>query len=102
MKTTALIYGTPEQEQSVRIDFEGYSIGDWFGDNCTYFVNYLKVLDPLNFRPSDINQDLTIAIAEALGMEPNDIRIDAEVKFKVKPLDVVPIQHTYDNLILFI
>lgn len=101
MKTTALIYGTPEQEQTVAIEFEGYEIRKFFG-NETYFCNYLKVLQPLNFRPSDICQDLTIAIAEALGMDPNDIRIDAEVKFTVKPLDVVPIQHTYDNLILFI
>jgi hypothetical protein len=101
MKTTALIYGTPEQEQTVKIYFEGYHIRKFFGDE-TYFCNSLKVLDSLNFRPSDINQDLTIAIADALGMEPNDIRLDVDVKFTVKPLAVVPIVTSYETEMLFI
>jgi hypothetical protein len=101
MKTTALIYGTPEQEQTLRIEFEGYSIRKFFGDE-TYFCKYLKVLDSLNFRPSDINQDLTIAIADAVGMEPNDIRLDVDVKFTVKPLAVIPIKTSYETEMLFI
>jgi hypothetical protein len=97
MKTTALIYGTPEQKQQVVIDFEGYPVRKWFDDEETFFCNSLKVLDSLNFRPSDINQDLTIAIADAVGMEPNDIRIDVDVKFTVKPLAVIQIKTEYET-----
>lgn len=101
MKTTALIYGTPEQEQTVKVDFEGYHIDKWFGDRSNYFVTRLRVIDTLDFRPSDAKSDLEISIAEALGMEPNDIRIECDIFYSYKPV-VVPIIPSYETEMLFI
>jgi hypothetical protein len=101
MKTTALIYGTPEQEQTVQIEFEGYHVDKWFGDRSNFFVTYLKVLDDVNFQPSDVKCDLEIAIAEAMGMEVNDVKIECDIFYVFYPV-ITPLLPSYETEMLFI
>lgn len=102
MKTIALIYGTTEQEQTVRIEFEYIPVRKWFGDASTIFVNFCHVMDSLNFKPSDIITDVEVAIAQAIGEKPQDIRIECEVKHSVKPVTVIQISPSYETEMLFI
>jgi hypothetical protein len=99
--TTANISGTPEQFQSAKIEVEFYKITKWFSEECTVFVTFCKVIDSLVFTPSNLNEDLEIAIAEALGEHPNDIRIECEVEFTVKPRKIIT-EKKYDTVMLFI
>lgn len=99
MKTTATLYGTPEQEVKAKIDFEYYQIKKWFGEASTIFVNFCKVETPLFFSPSDLKMDLEIAIAEAFGERPENIRLECEVEYSVKPAVELPV---YETEFLFI
>lgn len=99
MKTTATIYGAPEQEVRVSIDYEGYGIKKFFGEASTFFVNFCKIETPLFFSPSDLKMDLEMAIAEAVGQDPNDIRLECEVEYMVKPAIELPV---YETEFLFI
>jgi hypothetical protein len=88
MTTTAKIFGTPDQEQEVSITFEYITIPKFLSEErLTYFVNFCKVHDRLDFRPSDIDQDIAVAVAQALGLvNERDIRIECEVKYSIKPV----------------
>lgn len=85
MKTKATIYGTPEQIQNANIEFELYKVGKWFGNDCFVYVNSCKVIEPLLFTPSYLQDDLEIAIAKALRCSPNDIRMDCDAEYSVRP-----------------
>jgi hypothetical protein len=99
MKATALIFGTPAQEQTIKFEFEFIPVRKWFGERSTFFVNYIKIKDSLNFRPSDLKTDLEYAIAQALGEDETDIRIECEIEHRV----VIPILATenveYQNML---
>lgn len=97
MTTSATIYGTPDQEMTIPIEFEYFlkkftdtdEEGRWVIHVEQARVNFVRLLGSLEFEPSDITLDLEIAIAEKLGLEPQDVRIDCEVKYKVvKPITV--------------
>jgi hypothetical protein len=82
MTTTSKVYGsTPEVMQDVSIEFEYYRITKWFGEGCTVFVNYCKIKEQLYFKPTDLQVDLGLSIANALGEEPEDIRIECDVLY---------------------
>lgn len=85
MTTTAKIFGTPEQEQEVSITFEYITIPKFLSEErLTYFVNSCKVHDRLDFRPSDIDQDIAVAVAEAIKlMNENKARFECLPNMKV-------------------
>lgn len=101
MKSTAKIYGSPEQEQIVNIEYEGYSVDKWFGDRSNYYVNFVKLSEPLKFRPSDLNQDLEFAIAEALSIPVCDVRIECQPEYQIKQT-IIQISKSYATNMLFI
>jgi hypothetical protein len=81
MTTTSKVYGsTPEVMQDVSIEFEYYRIPRWF-NGSTVFVNFCKIKEQLFFKPTDLDVDLGISIAEALGARPEDIRIECDVLY---------------------
>lgn len=82
MTTTAKVFGTPDQEKEVQVEFEHYPVKKFFGVNSFYIINFCEVKTPLEFKPSDLKLDLEISIAEHLGVEPNDVRIDCEIAVK--------------------
>lgn len=83
MYLTLSIFGSPEQEQTVTVEL--YSVEKWLDGRYVTFIHECKILELLQFHPSDIHTDLAIGIAEALGENPNDVRIDCEVEYSVKP-----------------
>jgi hypothetical protein len=101
MKITSLVFGTEKQKQQVIIDFEYRPFQKWFGDDSTIFVNFCHVMDALNFRPTDLEGDLSIAIAEALGEHPKDIKFECNVKHSVRPVMILHIP-SYETEMLFI
>jgi hypothetical protein len=85
-KANITIYGKTEDE-SVTLPFlyEYYEVTKWMSeDRSTTFVNYVKILEPIPFTPSGLTEDLTVAVAEDLGENPFDIRIDADPIFRIK------------------
>lgn len=103
MKATGKIFGTPHQEQEVSFEFEYYPIRKWFSEErSTFFVNYLKLSETLNFQPTDIKTDLELAIAQALGEDEIDIRIECEIKYKVVPVIVLPVENIEYKNMMFI
>ena len=103
MKCTATIYGTPEQEQSVQLEFEHRSIGKWFSnERSTVFISWCRIKEALKFTPSDIFEDVSVAVAEALGERPEDIRIECDVEHSVKPALPMIVEPLYELEMLFI
>lgn len=91
MTATAKVFGSsPEIVQNVTIQFEYYTVQKWFGDRSTVFVNFCKIEEQLHFRPTDLDIDLGIAIAEKLGERPEDIRIECDLLYsQIKTLTPV-------------
>lgn len=98
MKATAAIFGTEEQKQVVKFEYEYYPVSKWFSDDRMIFVNFCKIKESLAFSPSDIKTDLEIAIAEAIGERPQDIRFECEVEYSVKPVRIIEVSYTTEML----
>lgn len=80
MKAYITLFGeTPEIFQKVQVEFEHRVLIRWFLHDL-FDVNYLKIESPLLIRPTDLEGDLLIGIAEAIGEEPSDITIICEVE----------------------
>lgn len=78
------INGTPEQSQKdVVVEFEGYPVKKFFGNEYTLFINHCKIVTPLNFHPQFVKDDLEIAIGEAIGLDPQRIRFECDVEFTI-------------------
>ena len=86
MKTTAIIYGSPEQRTNVTIEYDYYDVKKWYGDHQTIFIVYCRIIDPLPFKPTDLELDISLAIAEAKGEHPRNIRWECNVKYNVMPV----------------
>lgn len=79
MKAYITLFGeTPEIFQKVQVEFEYKPLRRWFLHDL-FDVNYLKIESPLLIRPTDLEGDLLIGIAEAIGEHPADITIICEV-----------------------
>jgi hypothetical protein len=62
LTTSAKIYGDltfKDEVQTVDIEYSGQRIGRHFN------VDYLRVLTPLELEPSDLYEDLSMAISES-------------------------------------
>lgn len=76
-----IVQGTPDEQQNVTVDFEGYWVRKFFGNQSTFFCNYCAVLTPLNFSPRYLKDDLELSISEALGIDQGRVRMECEVEF---------------------
>lgn len=83
MTATAKVFGTPDQEKVVVIEFDYYPVKKWLSNDCNYFINFCEVTTPLEFNPTDLKMDLEIALAEHFGADPNDVKIECEISVNV-------------------
>jgi hypothetical protein len=83
-KATITIWGTPEESIEVKFQYEYRPVRKFFGERSTIFVNYVKVLEPLPFAPSDLAEDLYHAVAEDLGEHPQDVKVECDPEFTLK------------------
>lgn len=105
MKTTAKIISIDGLEQMVNIEFTGYSVGKWFGSGSYHYIQEVNVIDDLPFVPSDLDQDLEVAIADALHVDAIDVNMkDCTVTYQVTvPMTFVEIEESKEyNEMLFI
>lgn len=82
--TTATIYdttGDKENAQKVLIVYDYYSVKKWLGSagNQTNFIVLVELLEPLTIEPSDLDEDIKVSIAEAIGQPPYDMVWHCEV-----------------------
>lgn len=105
MKSKARIISIDDQEQIANIVFEYYSVGKWWGSGRYYHILEVTVVDDLKFVPSDLDLDLEVAFAEALGADPRDINMrDCIVTYQVTvPMDFEEVMESKEyNEMLFI
>jgi hypothetical protein len=98
MKCLAKIFQSPEESQEVMISFDAHKIKKFFGNKSTVFVRECNVIEPLTILPSDIQTDLTVAIAEIMMESENDIRFECLIEYQV----VVAVTEVLDTQTLFI
>jgi hypothetical protein len=82
-RIAADVYSTPENFQTVPFEYESIRVSDkeWFSNEPdTYEVNCIKLKMPLYIEPSDLEEDLKVAIAEDLGVDPYYVKIDCIVE----------------------
>jgi hypothetical protein len=80
MKAYITLFGeTPEIFQKVQLEFEYKPLRRWFLHDL-FDVNFVRIEDMLLIRPTDLEEDLRIGIAEAIGEHPEDITIICEVE----------------------
>lgn len=70
--TTARIYADADTYQDVQVEYSGSS--RWFEK---YTVDYCRVLTPLEIEPSDLHEDVCVAIAEDMRRA---VRIEVEIE----------------------
>lgn len=79
MKAYITLFGeTPEIFQKVQIEFEYFRFKRFFLHDL-FDVNFVRIEDMLLIRPTDMDEDLKVGIAEAIGEHPADITIICEV-----------------------
>lgn len=80
MKAYITLFGeTPEIFQKVQVEFEYVRFKRFFLHDL-FDVNFIRIEDLLLIRPTDLEGDLLIGIAEAIGEDPADITIICEVE----------------------
>jgi hypothetical protein len=96
MKTLAKIISIDGQEQAVKIEFTEYSVGKWFGSGRYHYIQEVTVIDDLTFIPSDLDQDLEVAIADALHVDALDVNMkDCIVTYQVTvPMTFVEVEES--------
>lgn len=101
--STITICGTPEESKEVKFQYEHYPVRKWLSDDrSTFFVNYVKILEPIPFQPSDLIEDLYHAVAEDLGEHPQDIRVDCDPEYSVKPVRTFILEPSYKTEMMFV
>lgn len=79
MKAYITLFGeTPEIFQKVQVEFEYKPLKRWFLHDLID-VNFVCIKSPLLIRPTNMDEDLKVGIAEAIGEDPADITIICEV-----------------------
>lgn len=86
----ASIFGKDEDDgQQVWMEFEyftGWNTPDKLVDaDMNYHVDFCKLLTPLTVKPSDLVEDITVAVATALGEEPKNIYIECDIEVEHAP-----------------
>ncbi len=78
-KCVATVFGTPDESQKLLIEYEYIQTGGFFSP-AKIEVNYCAVINLLQIKPSDLNEDLAVGIAEDLGVPPYAVRIECDVE----------------------
>ena len=80
MKTTALLFGQGDEEQTVRIEY--------FHEQASYpnivEVYEVSILTPLSITPSDLYEDVGLAISKDLLREQGQVFIRCEIQEAVE------------------
>lgn len=80
MKAYITLFGEPEEiNQRVQIDFDHEGAYEFFTP-VEYVVNFCEILTPLEIKATDIDGDVLLGIAEALGCSPIQVSIICEVE----------------------
>lgn len=80
MKAIVTIFGeTPEISQRVEIYFEYKPFIRWFLWDL-FDVTYVKIKTGLAIKPNDLDEDLRVGIAEAIGESPEDVTIVGNIE----------------------
>lgn len=98
-KALATIFGATEEiKQEVNISFF-YQYNHY---SRLIEVEEVTITDHLNFQPSDLNQDLTVAIAAILIEKERDIVMCSKSKINYYVKTIVPLDYSYNTNMLFV
>lgn len=86
----ASIFGKDEDDgQQVWLEFEyftGWNTPEKLVDADKYYhIDFCKVLTPICIKCSDLVEDVRVAVATALGEEPENVFVDCDIETQYVP-----------------